>query len=1320
MSKICHLILCLFFLPQFVISSDYEWQNNSAYTHFEHLSIDDGLSQSTVYCITQDKSGFLWFCTDDGIDWYDGYQFRNLSEQKEEKSGLSYQTAYTAYADKDGKIWIGTYGGGVTLYDPVSAAFTYYTHENDDSTSLSDDYVYCIMQDTKGIIWIGTQNGLNRFNEDTGDFTRHLYSIKTDEYRKINIITSIVQTSEDIFWIGTGLGMFKFHRNKGVLDHFIHDPEKNSICSNSVQCVAADSYGSLWIGTANGLSRFDVSKEVFYSYLDSDKERKITGFNITAVYEDSRKDLWAGTRNNGLNRYDRNMDAFENILSSSHNTGSLNENGILSIFEDNSGVLWIGTAQGGLNKLALNKKPFYTIKPGPANATWKNGSAVFDFSETKTELVWIATTGGLHCFDPGSMRFLANEKQKYIARVLENKNIWCLLEDRHESLWIGTDKGLYRITKSNTLDVFTCTYSDSSTISDDYVICLYEDSEGSVWAGTAWGLNQYNAGSGTFRRIMSDESDTLSINSNTIWTIKEDLHGLLWVGTDIGLNMYDRETGVFKRFSEKQHGNGFRGRDVLSICVQRNGTVWSATTKGVNRYVPETNSFINYSVADGLVNDYVYSIEEDLNGNLWMGTNRGLSMFDIGRHSFVNFNKSDGLQSNEFNGDACMAGKDGMLYFGGIRGFNIFNPESIHPDTITPAVVLTGLYLFNRRVPMGMLSDGRTILKKSISYTDTVTLSYKDKVFSIAFAGLHYVEPEGNQYKYKMENFDTAWRDAGGNLTATYTNLNPGRYIFRVLASNSDGVWGGKSASLHILIKPPFYRTKLFYLSSTILFLFLVTALIRTSSRRIRKRNQDLKQRNTELNRLIRSLETAEDALRESEERFRNIAEKSQSGIVICDPESRILYCNDRLCAILGRDYKEVAQSDFTCFLTANSSEALMLVKGTIINDGYDCLPIILNRGDGKERHCTASSAVAEDRHGKQMVIVQINDITEKKEAEDALKQNERFFRGLIEHLTDVVLIVSPAGEITYESISQPRVLGYKPGFCTGRYLTDFAVPEEKENVKRFLAEAAKHKDAFIPMRIRLNKGDDSVRYFEGTIRNLIDDAAVAGLVITMRDITESHENQEMISKSLKEKEVMLKEIHHRVKNNLQVVNSLLSLAAKTITNPDLLDIFKDSRERIQSMALVHEKLYQSGDFSTIEFSDYTRSLVNSLIYANRLDFPVKVDIQAEEIHLGLDSAIPCGLIINELVVNVFKHAFSRSSKKEKRLNITIGHLKDGSIKLVVKDNGKGIKDKSLLRSGKSLGLNLVHILAEEQLSGTIECTNGPGACFTIIFTDMK
>lgn len=814
---------------------------------FDHLTTSNGLSNNVIYSVIQDKLGYLWFGTEDGLNRYDGYNFKVYRHQPGNANSLSDYAATRLYEDNDGIIWVGT-RQGLNRFDPSTQTFTHFK-KNTDFNSISDDNITSIYEDSKGTLWIGTVNGLNILDRKTNSFRIFKSEPSNPKSLSSNQVREILEDKSGNIWIGTldGLNLFN-HKDSSFLQ-IKNDPgNSSSISSNIITELFSDSKGNLWVGSSSGINKL-ISKHhgefkikrfdnIYNNLAESSSNR------IAAICEDSDGLLWIGTIGGGIIILDEKNNDFKIIKHQPENSSSLSSDEIRTIIKDNSDVIWIGTYSHGINKYVKERARFnnFKVDHSELKSNANNVSSVF---LDDAGLLWVGTYGkGIHVF-----RFeIADFKKGIVSfnpisitslQQLNNQKVTSILKDKYGILWIGTfGGGLFTYNpESDKLKAYQYSKSNPKSISSNFIHTILEDSDGNIWIGTGQsGLLLYDRRADTFFSFKHNPNDSNSVSSNEITAIFED-DGLLWIGTSTkGLNKFKRIKKTFRNYQKSSDDfNSISSQRIETIFQDNKGKIWVGTfAGGLNEFDKAAEKFFSYNTKNGLAGNTVFAITEDKSGNLWLSTDKGISKFDPVAKTFRNFNEDDGVQGDEFNPRAYFYDKiNNLIFFGSTNGLNIFNPDLIFDNKTPPRISFTDFQIFNNSVLVKNSNDE----EKSVAYSDEVVLTASSNVFSIEFAALHYSNPEKNSYAYKMEGFDADWTYSNRRFV-TYTNLDPGTYIFKVKASNGDGIWNEEPATIRIIISPPWWRTGWAYAGYVLFILIGLFAIRKFEKNRIKLRNE--------------------------------------------------------------------------------------------------------------------------------------------------------------------------------------------------------------------------------------------------------------------------------------------------------------------------------------------------------------------------------------------------------------------------------------------------------------------------------------------------
>jgi PAS domain S-box-containing protein len=1283
---------------------------------FEQIGVEYGLSQSCILAILQDSQGLMWLGTQDGLNKYDGYNLTVYKYKELDSHSLSDNFILSLYEDKLGKIWIGTENGGLNKFDRETERFTPYTNDPENPTSLGSNTVWSIYEDKLGMLWVGTDGGgLNQFNQETEQFTHYRYDPDDSNSLSSNTVLSIHEDKFGTLWIGTaGGGLNQFNRETQQFTHYTHNPNSpNSLSNNTILSIYQDQAGRLWIGTkGGGLNKFERDTGKFTHYLhDPDNPKSLSDNNVSSIVEDRFGNLWLVTSSwyensygTALNKFDPETEQFTHYLHDPANPNSLSENTVASIFRDKSDILWIGTGFSGINKLDTKYQKFIHYKHDHADTHSLVDNHISSIYEDRSGTLWIGTYDrGLDKFNRKTGQFIHYRYEPDNPSSLSIDKIWSVYEDKSGILWIGTGGG-----GLNKFDRETGKFTDylhdpnnPNSLSDNNVWSIYEDQSGALWIGTFnGGLNKFDRKTGEFTHYKHDPDNPNSLSSNNVFLIYENQSGTLWIAPESGsLNKFDPETEQFTRYKhDLNNPNSLSYDRVLSMLEYPAGTLWIGTYGGgLDKFDIATETFTHYTEKDGLPSNSVVGILADDEGNLWLSTGKGLSKFNSKTKTFRNYDVSDGLQGNEFDGvKAYLKTKDGEMFFGGLNGFNAFYPERVKDNPHIPPIVITDFKIFDKSVK----------LNTAISEAKEIKLSYKANFFGFEFAALDYTNPKKNQYAYKLEGFDKDWIYSGSRRYATYTNLDGGTYTFRVKGSNNDGVWNEEGTSIKLIITPPPWKTWWAYTLYIVALVSAVLGYVQWKTRTQAKENA---------------------LLRENERKLHQFLEAIPLGINVIDTAGKLVYVNQTALKLYGRESSSDASID-RCSVVAPQ----LYIAGTEQQYPLEDLPLIRAlRGEktsvddleiGRSHRRIPVEAMGTpiyDEYGTIVyAIVAFQDITARKQAEAerrkfiaALQQTKDRLQAVLDTVPGCVAWISCDGR--YLGVNQYLVdiFNLSPNDFVGKTV-GCAVKDSQltQFIHQFLASSERTASQVIEIPF-----NNTTRNYLITIQKYRQNTAAVWVGI---DITERVQAEEALRASLREKEILLQEVHHRVKNNLQIVSSLLDLQSQNLTDPTTQKIFQDCYNRIRSMALIHEKLYESTCLSRIDFADYVEALVSylALVYGIN-DKYIKLQLNIEPISLNIDTAIPCGLIINELVSNALKYAFSH--EKLGLLKVELYSTEQKFITLVIKDNGVGIPKDSNIQEMNTLGLQLVKILTH-QIDGDIELNLSEGTEFKIQFNEVR
>ncbi len=830
--------------------------------HFVTLSGPHDELKQWIQGITQDNQGFMWFATSHGLFRYDGYALTPYFHDPNNTNSIASNSLTTLYKDRSGIIWIGT-AAGLDNLDPVRGTFTHFRHQSGVDGSLTADGVNCIYQDREGMLWVGTNGGLDRLDPSGRKFMHYKHNPADPASLTYDEIVSVYEDRHHNFWVGTAHGLNKFDRATGRSAHFVHDPaDPHSLGHDYVRNITEDGSGNLWLSSVfgDGISALNVQTQEFtrYSVLpERPGDQNMRG--VTSIHEGADGTLWMSTMDNGLLSLDAGRQQFSRYL----------DGQTTRIFEDTEGSMWIGTRTRGVMRFAEKSRAFVNYRQSSGQPSSRTGNEIDSVGTDSEGHLWFGMSKGLEMLDRKTGQIVLYQHKSKEPGSLSDAPVFATAEDRAGRMWFATyGAGLDLFDRST--GRFTAWRHDPKnpdSLSSDLIICMLVDHEGMLWLGTNKGLDRYDVNTGNFKKYLSRDPVT---------TLLEDHTGALWVGTNTAmLSRFNRKSGQITAYHSNSQDPGAPGNArVEAMYEDRLGTLWFGMPTGLYRLNP-SGSFTRFATQDGLPDSFVAAIVEDRHGDLWLATHSGISHFSPRTGRFRNYSEADGLPGNAFGllGESASRTPDGALVLGSSSGVTVFDPDRLSPNSYLPPVVLTGFLLFNRPVR----PDGKSTLQKPIWATNTLTLNHNQNIFTLEFASLSYIDPERNRYRYRLEGLEKDWNEVDSKQRlATYTNLAPARYVFRVQGSNNDLLWNDAGVSLAITVLPPWWGTWWF---RTALALGIAGLIATTHQMRLRalrltaaRLEREVADRTVEL----KAAKDSADAAREAAER----ANRAKSGFL--------------------------------------------------------------------------------------------------------------------------------------------------------------------------------------------------------------------------------------------------------------------------------------------------------------------------------------------------------------------------------------------------------------------------------------------------------
>jgi ligand-binding sensor domain-containing protein/DNA-binding CsgD family transcriptional regulator len=839
-----------YFLTVFLLSFFAQSGFSQNFT-FGHLTINQELSNNTIYAIAEDRDGFLWFGSRDGLNKYDGYEFTVFKSDPTDSLSLPGNNIQALFAHPNGDLWIGLRQAGLCILDRATQQFRVnpFSAIYDDWRSVS---VQAIFRDSRGYMWLGTSGrGVVRIDPEGKNFEYFGPEVQDPKRRLLDhSCFSFAEDKNGNVWLGTNDN--HVHCYLPASDSIMvigNDPGRGIDLYSYTKSLAIKN-DVLWIGTeGNGVIRYDLARREYLG--------KALGNYLVKDVVPYKNMILISTDGDGL-FYSKDEGRSFQAVQSSPNLKSLNTDALYDLYVDSRDNVWIGSFNGGLNVYVPNKNEFLTHPQLSGNIESPGSQSALTFLEDREGYIWIGKDGGgLVRFHPGNRSYTAFRAEPPRPGAISSDVVTSIYEDRKGRFWVGTfSRGLDLFDpRRGKLENFRQRPGDSTSISNDNVWSVIEDNKGNLWIGTlGGGLNRFDVEKKKFYRYTPDTNIPPRPGRLFDWNIRvllADGQDNLWIGTEFGgLNKRDAATGRFSHWlANTSDSTALQSNFILCLHLDRRGRLWVGTEGGGLHLMVKEGVFKNYAIKDGLPSNVINAIEEDDSGTLWISTNSGLAALNPETGMVATFDQHDGLQSNQFNPGASLRTRKGEFYFGGVLGVNSFIPENIVVDSLPAKVVFTDFKLFNKSLPASACGP--------LNERPEIALRYTDNVFTIEFAALEFNNPAKYQYAYRLRGFEEEWNVVNAKQRrATYTNLNGGEYTFQVKASKSKGVWSKEPIELVIRVSPPFWKTwwfraivTLLVLSAIVAFLvFLDSKRMEAHQKRLMKAEQEiLKLRNERL-----------------------------------------------------------------------------------------------------------------------------------------------------------------------------------------------------------------------------------------------------------------------------------------------------------------------------------------------------------------------------------------------------------------------------------------------------------------------------------------
>ncbi len=833
---------------------------------FEHLSVAEGLTQESVLAVVQDRDGFMWFGTQNGLSRFDGYRFINYRSVPGQTRTLSNNWVRVLHLDRHGRLWLGT-DGGLNLYDPITRSFTLFVPQETARRGNGNRHITAIVGDGRDGLWIGTSDGLQYFDTVLRRFTTWHHEKGNERSLSDDSVNALALDAGGRLWVGTGAGLDSMAPDRSRFEHHASGLGPRD---SPVRALMIDGAQRLWVGRLGGLERRELAGKSAGAVRRFGQADGVGPWWITALYQDAGNEIWVGTHDNGLLRWRGPEDTFESHRRAVTDRHSLADNQVSALYRDRLGTFWVGTWYAGVSRVDLGSGGFARIvrRDDAPDALADNKAQALLADGDK---LWVGTGTALNHVDPATGQATVYRHDPRNPNSLVDMPATALARDRNGLLWVGSRTGITSFDPASRSFVRQLLPGDADA---NNVRGVVAGPDGFMWITTRGGLHRLDPVTRKVESWRHDPARSTSLADDTVRPVLHDRRGRMWVGTFDGLDLMDRASGRFRHFRHDPFDADSLSHDEVHYLFEDSrGDIWVGTAVGLNRMVTASDgsvSFVRYTTRDGLVDDAVAGIQEDGDGRLWISTTNGLSSFDPVNNRWRSYAAADGTTEGAFFDGAALRGSDGTLYFGGFNGITAFDPRAIRDNRVPPRPVITGLQVFNRPIEQELPG----LLTGPIEHAEAVTLPAGASVFSLEFSALHFAAPARNLFAYRLDGFDKDWVQAdAGKRFATYTNLDPGTYVFRVRSANKDGVWSEKAAALAITIEPPPWGTPWFRAIAALLLITSVYAGVRMRLSGLRRQKEQLARqvgaRTEQVEQQNRVLESQTQELREQEMRVR-------------------------------------------------------------------------------------------------------------------------------------------------------------------------------------------------------------------------------------------------------------------------------------------------------------------------------------------------------------------------------------------------------------------------------------------------------------------
>ncbi len=768
---------------------------------FQHLNIENGLSNNSINCVVQDDDGYIWIGTENGLNKYNGYAAKVFYPNNADSCGDLKTSVNCAFKDSKGRLWFGA--TGLILCNPENESFKVFRFETRNPKSIISDDIFKIVEDENFNIWIGTRNGLVLFNEETNDFTRFRHDTigSTLEVYSRNRIIDMISDKNGNLWMTSLMGMYQFSINdRSFHPHLLKPEQSSSRFANQSHYLCLGKDGVIWINYyGNGIYQFDINTKRYSKVIFPGIEMSDAAMRVSAMVCDSKQNIWVATSFNGILYFDESKRSWMHLQHDLFNTRSLADNSTSCLFEDHSGLMWIGTGSKGVDRINMNRLNFmnYVLQPGKPNSLCEND--ITCVVEDHHSNLWIGSRSGLMYFDRKLNQFTCYKHDKSNPNSISDNSIYCIEIDSLHNLWIATENGLnYFKPELNKWTRYNDEEGNKNSLASRQVFDIKIRRNGEVWLATSNLICRFDHKTGSFEN-RNNNPKIEALYHAFYTTLFEDHENIMWLSTArSGIYKVDEHFNLLKSYRKS---GGFNANMVHQFVEDSLGTIWMASDRGIYFKNKGEDQIRKLNNQEDILNGDIKSIQIESNTKIWVSTLSGLVYLTLNEDRIIQsikiFTDKDGLQSKAFNTFAGTRLRSGELFFGGINGFNIFYPSTIKYNSVIPSVKLVGFKVENLETHPGKKEDNQYFLE----------LNYDQNDFSFEMASLNYDIIDNNLYKYQLIGYDKEINLSGTNRFAQYTNVPPGKYQLKIMGSNNDGFWNEEGYTLNLTIHPPFWKT---------------------------------------------------------------------------------------------------------------------------------------------------------------------------------------------------------------------------------------------------------------------------------------------------------------------------------------------------------------------------------------------------------------------------------------------------------------------------------------------------------------------------------